>query len=73
MLWSPNNSMDLVGLNKLTDEESNVRIYKNTNYEVIKKSGDEYMIDNDDEFVWVKMSDGNLIMEDVFTDCLAFD
>lgn len=73
MLWSPKNNMNLIGINKLNDEESNVSLSKNNNYEIIKKSGDEYMIDNDDEFVWVKMSDGNLIMEDSFEDCLAFD
>ncbi len=73
MLWSPKNNMNLIGINKLNDEESNVSLSKNNNYEIIKKSGVEYMVDNDDFFVWVKITDGNLIMEDSFADCLAFD
>lgn len=65
MIWTPLCTTNIMGMNKLTDEEHLVKISIAEKYEVIKITGDEMLIDTDDYFVWVKTADGKISNEEL--------
>ena len=66
MFWQPKLTIELNGINKINDEEQKLKVYSNNKYEILKKNGNEILLDADDYLVWVNFNDGTLIKETNF-------